>query len=84
MTKFWSDPMRILTAAALLCASFAAPAAALPFAQGFAQGFSQGFAPAAPLVQIKKDSKAKPAKAAKAKGKCAPGAICPLVGGGDY
>lgn len=66
--------MRMPIAAALLCA-FSLPAFALPVAQA---GLS------APVVhQVK--SKAKPAKAAKAKGgKCAPGAICPLVGAGDY
>jgi len=64
--------MRILFAAALLCA-FALPAAALPVAQA---GLS-----ANPFVQVK----GKPAKAAKAKGgKCAAGAICPLVGSGNY
>lgn len=67
--------MRMPIAAALLCA-FVVPAAALPVA-------STGLSAPHPLLQAK--SKAKPAKAAKAKGgKCAPGAICPLVGGGDY
>jgi hypothetical protein len=66
--------MRILFAA-LLCA-FAVPASALPAAQA-------GLSASGPVVQVK--SKGKPAKAAKAKGgKCAPGAICPLVGSGDY
>ena len=73
--------MRMLIAAALLCAVFAAPASALPLAQA---GLS---APAA-VVQVKSKGKGKPAsaaRAAKAKGgKCAPGAICPLVGSGDY
>ena len=66
--------MRTLFAAALLCI-LAAPASALPLAQ-------PGLSAPAPLVQVK--SKGKPGKAAKAKGKCASGAICPLVGGGDY
>jgi hypothetical protein len=69
--------MRILMSAALLCA-LAAPSCALTVAQS-------GLSAPAPLVQVKGKGKGKPAKAAKAKGgKCAPGAICPLVGGGDY
>ncbi|MBB4197595.1 hypothetical protein CCR94_13315 [Rhodoblastus sphagnicola] len=70
--------MRILFAASLACALgafFGAPA-------GFALPVAHGLSAPAPLVQAK--GKAKP-KAARAKGgKCAAGAICPLVGGGDY
>jgi hypothetical protein len=70
----------MLFAAVLTCALGAPAASALPLAKAgmFAPGFS---------IQVK--AKAKTARAAKgkapaSKGKCAPGAICPLVGGGDY
>jgi len=66
--------MRVMIAAALLCA-LAVPACAFPVAAGLS----------APTATVEVKSKAKPVKAAKAKGgKCAPGAICPLVGSGNY
>jgi len=68
--------MRVMIAAALLCA-LAVPACAFPVAAGLS-------APTA-TVEVKSKGKGKPVKAAKAKGgKCAPGAICPLVGSGNY
>jgi len=66
--------MRIVLASALLCA-LAAPAFALPPAP---------FALSAPVPLVPVKSKGKAVKGKAAKAKCAPGAICPLVGGGDY
>ncbi len=68
--------MRMFVAVLLACALAAPAASALPLAPG---GLS---APAAPLTQAK--AKAKAAKGKAKSGKCVPGAICPLVGGGDY
>jgi hypothetical protein len=73
--------MRMTFAVLLACALGAPAALALPLPQS-------GLSASAPVVQAKAKavgSSKHAKKGAKAKGgKCAPGAICPLVGGGDY